>query len=81
MITLSPEELAARKRRNLWIALGLVAFIVLVSTTTVLRLHQNQDDAAATAERMRAQEAAGTSFSPPSGAPPQSVAARPETQR
>ena len=50
MITLSPEELAARKRRNLWIALGLVGFIVLVFTTTVLRLNQNQDDAAATAE-------------------------------
>ena len=39
---LTPEELRARKRRNLWIALGLVAFIVLVFATTVLRLQQNQ---------------------------------------
>jgi len=38
---LSPEELNARKRRNLWLALALVAFIVLVFSTTVLRLHQN----------------------------------------
>jgi hypothetical protein len=38
----TPEELRARKRRNLWIALGLVAFIVLVFATTVLRLQQNQ---------------------------------------
>ncbi|GAA0194296.1 hypothetical protein QOZ96_000189 [Brevundimonas nasdae] len=44
MIILSPEEVRARKRRNLWIALGLVAFIVLVFTTTVLRLQQNQAD-------------------------------------
>lgn len=39
---LTPEELRARKRRNLWIALALVAFIILVFTTTVLRLQQNQ---------------------------------------
>jgi hypothetical protein len=39
---LSPEELRARKRRNVWIALALVAFIVLVFATTVLRLQQNQ---------------------------------------
>lgn len=39
---LTPEELRARKRRNVWIALALVAFIVLVFTTTVLRLQQNQ---------------------------------------
>ena len=39
---LTPEELRARKRRNVWIALALVAFIVLVFATTVLRLQQNQ---------------------------------------
>lgn len=44
MMRLSPEELRARKRRNVWIALALVAFIVLVFTTTVLRLQQNQAD-------------------------------------
>jgi hypothetical protein len=39
---LTPEELRARKRRNVWIAAALVAFIVLVFATTVLRLQQNQ---------------------------------------
>ena len=51
---LTPDELNARKRRNLFIALGLVAFIVLVFTTTVLRLQQNQ-----AAERALLQEATG----------------------
>ena len=39
---LTPEEMRARKRRNIWIASALVAFIVLVFATTVLRLQQNQ---------------------------------------
>ena len=38
---LTPEELAARKRRNVAIALGLVAFMVLMFVTTVLRLQSN----------------------------------------
>lgn len=38
---LTPEQLSARKRRNLAIALGLVAFMVLIFVTTVLRLHAN----------------------------------------
>ncbi len=46
---LTEEELTARKRRNLWIALGLVAFMVLVFLTTFLRLQQNIADAAAPA--------------------------------
>jgi len=44
---LTDEELTARKRRNLWIALGLVAFMVLVFLTTFLRLKQNVADSAA----------------------------------
>jgi len=39
---LTPDELRARKRRNLWIALGLVGFMVLIFTTTLLRMQQNQ---------------------------------------
>ena len=39
---LTPEALAARKRRNVWIALGLVAFMVLLFTTTFLRMMHNQ---------------------------------------
>ena len=39
---LTPEELAARNRRNVWIAMGLVAFIVLLFTTTFLRMMHNQ---------------------------------------
>ena len=44
-VTLTPAELAARKRRNVWIALGLVAFMVLLFTTTFLRMMHNQADA------------------------------------
>ncbi len=47
---LTPEELRARKRRNVWIALGLVGFIALVFLTTILRLQQNQADARAALE-------------------------------
>ena len=38
---LTPEQLAARNKRSLWIALGLVAFIVLIFTTTFLRMQAN----------------------------------------
>ncbi|CAN5428767.1 hypothetical protein BH10PSE1_BH10PSE1_19980 [soil metagenome] len=46
-LQLTPAELAARKRRNVWIALGLVAFMVLLFTTTFLRMMHNQADARA----------------------------------
>ena len=42
---LTPEYLTARKRRNVWIALGLVGFIVLLFTTTFLRMQHNQQAA------------------------------------
>jgi hypothetical protein len=38
---LTPEQLSARKRRNVAIALGLVVFMVLMFTITVLRLQAN----------------------------------------
>lgn len=55
---LTPEELAARKKRNLAIAGGLVVFIVLVFLTTVLNLKRNIDarkamNEAAAVEAMR----------------------------
>lgn len=40
---LTPEELAARKKRNLAIAGVLVVFIVLVFGVTVLNLKRNLD--------------------------------------
>lgn len=40
---LTPEELSARKTRNLAIAGALVAFIILVFVTTVLNLKRNID--------------------------------------
>lgn len=43
MRRLTPEELAARKKRNLAIAGALVAFIVLVFAVTVLNLKRNMD--------------------------------------
>jgi hypothetical protein len=44
-VTLTSAELAARKRRNVFIARGLVAFMVLLFTTTFLRMMHNQADA------------------------------------
>ncbi|MBU1346668.1 MAG: hypothetical protein KKA16_06920 [Alphaproteobacteria bacterium] len=40
-VYLTPEQLAARNKRSLWIALGLVAFIVLIFSTTFLRMQAN----------------------------------------
>lgn len=37
-IVLTPEQQAARKRRNLWIALSIGAFVVLVFLITVAKL-------------------------------------------
>jgi hypothetical protein len=37
-VILTPEELKARKRRNLWTALAVAAFIVLVFAITVAQL-------------------------------------------
>lgn len=49
MRRLTPEELSARKKRNLAIAGALVAFIVLVFGVTVLNLKRNLDARAAAA--------------------------------
>ena len=38
---LSPEQEAARKRRNVWIFWALIGFIVLIFVTTVVRLTGN----------------------------------------
>ena len=43
MTRLTPEELHARKKRNLAIAAVLVGFIVLVFAVTVLNLKRNID--------------------------------------
>ena len=37
-VTLTPEELKARKRRNMWLALSLGAFILLVFVITVSKM-------------------------------------------
>jgi hypothetical protein len=37
-LIMTPEELAARKRRNLWIALSIGAFIVLVFLITMVKV-------------------------------------------
>jgi len=42
-VKLTPEQEAARKKRNLAIALGLGAFILLIFLTTVVRLTQNHN--------------------------------------
>jgi hypothetical protein len=38
---LTAEEAKARGRRNIWLALALVAFVVMVLAVTVVRLSQN----------------------------------------
>jgi len=43
---LTDQELSARKRRNLWIAAGLVAFMVLIFMTTFLRMQRNMAERA-----------------------------------
>lgn len=40
-IILTPEQVRARKRRNLVIALALVAFVVLVFFVSIARMHAN----------------------------------------
>lgn len=40
-VTLTPEQLAARKRRNLIIALSVGAFILLVFAITLTQLQAN----------------------------------------
>lgn len=37
-VVLTPEELAARKRRNAWLAAGLVSFMIIVVLVTIFRL-------------------------------------------
>lgn len=59
---LTPEELAARKRRNIAMAWALVAFMALVFTTTFLRMQSNQRQSAAA--HQAAVAAAGTPAQP-----------------
>ena len=40
-VIMTPDELKARKRRNLWIALAVGAFIVLVFAITLTQMHAN----------------------------------------
>lgn len=40
-VTMTPDELKARKRRNLWIALSIVAFVVLVFAITLTKIGAN----------------------------------------
>ncbi|MBI2260200.1 MAG: hypothetical protein HYU62_00840 [Caulobacterales bacterium] len=47
---LTPEQLSARKKRNVALAVALVVFIVLVFATTILKLQGNRDEAAAIVE-------------------------------
>ncbi|MGD9981056.1 MAG: hypothetical protein AB7H66_14535 [Hyphomonadaceae bacterium] len=37
-VIMTPEEVHARKRRNLWIALSIAAFVLLVFLITVAKL-------------------------------------------
>ena len=37
----SQEEIAAQKKRNIWLALALVAFVALVGITSAIRISQS----------------------------------------
>ncbi len=63
-VYLTSEQLKARNRRSLWIALGLVAFIVLIFTTTFLRMRENM--AANAAQKAAARAPAQPSTMQPS---------------
>ncbi|MES2862320.1 MAG: hypothetical protein V4701_12680 [Pseudomonadota bacterium] len=67
-VYLTPEQLAARNKRSLWIALGLAAFIVLIFSTTFLRMQQNLSD------RTAQQRALATTQAPASTATPMAEA-------
>ncbi|WOI53979.1 protoheme IX farnesyltransferase [Parvularcula sp. LCG005] len=43
---MTPEEKKARARRNIAIAVGVLAFVVIVYSTTLLRMTQNMGGAA-----------------------------------
>jgi hypothetical protein len=55
---LTPEELAARKKRNTALASALVAFIVLLFAVTILKLQGNRDDAGRSAAAVEAARSA-----------------------
>jgi hypothetical protein len=41
-VILTPEQIRARKRRNMWIALAVGAFVVLVFFITIAKLRAGQ---------------------------------------
>nr|WP_321362333.1 hypothetical protein [uncultured Hyphomonas sp.] len=43
---LDPAALAAQKRRNLWLGVALLGFVVLVGLTTFVRLSETEDNQA-----------------------------------
>ncbi|WP_396594295.1 hypothetical protein [Brevundimonas sp. R86498] len=52
---LTPEQLTARNRRSLWIAIGLVAFIVVIFLSTFLRMQRNLAERTAQNQTVAAQ--------------------------
>lgn len=40
-VELTPEQLKARNRRSMWIALSIIAFVVLVFLITLTKLQAN----------------------------------------
>ena len=73
-IKLSDEQVRARKRRNIAIALGLLAFIALVYMVTVSRMHANNQarqaaEQAALLTLERADPALPAPVQPDAGAP------------
>ena len=68
-IYLTPEQFAARNKRSLWIALGLVAFIVLIFSTTFLRMQRNLADRTAQQQAIAASRVPAPGTAQVTGAP------------
>ena len=43
-MTLSTDDVRARKRRNLWLALALLGFVILVGVVTAVRVQESFSD-------------------------------------
>lgn len=74
-IKLTDEQVQARKRRNVAIALGLVGFIILVFIVTVTNLQRNSEAARRSAEAVAAAEARDAAATVEAASPTQVPAA------
>ena len=81
---LDPEARAAQKRRNLWLGLALLAFVILVGVTTMVRLSASDGFREGFYYNMGSSNGGEAKplpegMSPEQAAPPPNLAAEPST--